>query len=156
VRPPGLVVAAFVTILLAAPAVAQKPGSADSGKPSAKAAAQAEEAFKKAEAFGEKNNLVEALRWYRVAADQGHLESQNNVGMFYVSGMGVKKDVVEGARWLRKAADRGHDVAQRNLGFLYLQGIGVAQDRAEAIRWLRKAADQGDEEAKSVLKRLGR
>ena len=152
-RPLGFVVAAF--ILFSAPALAQKPGSADPGKSSAKPAAPAEEAFKKAEAFGEKNNFVEAMRWYRVAADQGHLESQNNVGMFYVAGMGVKKDVAEGARWLRKAADRGHDVAQRNLGFLYLQGIGVPKDRAEAIRWLHKAADQGDEEAKSVLKKLG-
>ena len=114
----------------------------------------AEEAFKKAEVLAQKKDYAAAMRLYRVAADQGHLESQNNVGMFYVMGMGVPKNVVEGEKWLRKAANAGHDVAQRNMGFLYLQGIGVPQDSAEAVRWLRKAADQGDEEARAALKAL--
>ena len=118
-------------------------------------AREAEEAFRKGEQFGEKKNYKEAMRWYRIAAEKGHLESQSNVGMFYVAGMGVPKDVAEGVKWLRKAADQGHEVAQRNMGFMYLQGIGVPQDRAEAIRWLRKAAEKGDDEAKAALKMIG-
>src|SRR5947207_13202961 len=61
-----------------------------------KASSPTEEAFRKGEEFGAKQNYAEALRWYRIAAENGHLESQNNVGMFYVTGMGVKQDVAQG------------------------------------------------------------
>lgn len=130
-------------------------GAAWGESPGSKPVASAEEAFRKAEAYGEKKNYREALRWYRVAADQGHAESQNDVGMFYISGMGVKKDYAEGMRWLRKAADQGSAIAERNIGFVYLQGMGVAPNRDEALRWLRKAAAKNDDEAKDALKALG-
>ena len=148
----GLLVSLAATTFSAAD---KAPSPARTGSSTQAVDAQAEEAFRKGEEFGEKKKYADALRWYRIAAERGHLESQNNVGLFLVSGMGGTKDVGEGIRWLRKAADRGHEVAQRNIGFMYLQGIGVPQDRAEALRWLRKAADQGDEEAKAGIKMLG-
>jgi TPR repeat protein len=152
----AVVVAAITVAMSMGPASGQKPApSSPAGSTAKKATAPGEEEFQKAEEFGAKNNYAEALKWYRIAADKGHLESQNDVGMFYIMGMGVPKDVAEGTRWLRKAADQGHDVAQRNMGIMYLQGIGVPQDNAEAIRWLRKAAAQGDDEAKGALKMLG-
>ena len=124
-------------------------GSALAQKPSA------EEAFKKAEALAEKKDYAGAMRNYRIAADQGHLESQNDVGLFYVMGMGVPKNVAEGEKWLRKAANSGHPTAQRNLGFLYMEGMGVPKDREKAIDWFKKAAAQGDDEAIAGLKALG-
>ena len=127
------------------------PMAASAQKPPA----PGEEAFRKGEEFAKKQNYAEALRWYRMAAEKGHLESQNDIGMFYVMGMGVKQDVAEGLRWLRKAADKGHPTAQRNLGVMYVQGMGLPQDREEGIRWLRKAAAQGDDDAKDALKSLG-
>jgi hypothetical protein len=138
----GCAAAALVLMLAAATALAQKPPGAD-------------EAFKKAEALAEKKDYAGAMRLYRIAADQGHLESQNDVGMFYLMGMGVPKNVAEGAKWLRKAADAGHPTAQRNMGFLYMEGMGVKKDRNEAIRWLKKSAAQGDEDAQAGLKALG-
>jgi TPR repeat protein len=149
-------IASVVAVLLVF--VAGTPLSAaekSSPPPTQTVDAKTQEAFRKGEEFAAKEKYADALRWYRVAADGGHLESQNNVGMFLVSGMGGRKDLGEGVRWLRKAAERGHDVAQRNMGFLYMQGLGVPKDRAEALRWLRKAADQGDEEAKAGIKMLG-
>ncbi len=148
---------AFALLMGVTPALGQQPSpSAPKDSPGRQAPAnEAEDAFRKGEQYSERKNYKEAMRWYRIAAEKGHLESQNNVGMFYLTGMGVPKDVAEGVKWLRKAADRGHEAAQRNMGIMYLQGIGVPQDRAEAIRWLRKAAEKGDDEAKSALKMIG-
>jgi TPR repeat protein len=135
------VATALVMLLCSGAALAQKPS--------------AEEAFKMGEALAEKKDFAGAMRNYRIAADQGHLESQNDVGMFYVMGMGVAKNVAEGEKWLRKAANAGHPTAQRNMGFLYMEGMGVPKDRAKAIAWFRKAAAQGDDEAIAGLKALG-
>jgi hypothetical protein len=50
---------------------------------------------------------VEAARWYRKAADQGHAKAQFNLGFMFSQGRGVAQSDVEAARWYRKAADKG-------------------------------------------------
>ena len=37
-------------------------------------------------------NLSEALKWYRKAADQGHAKAQNDLGVLYYEGEGVPKN----------------------------------------------------------------
>ena len=87
---------------------------------------------------------VEAVKWYRKAADQGYAKAQYNLGLMYDNGRGVAKDEVEAVKWFRKAADQGFAHAQNNLGYMYANGRGVAKDKVEAVKWFRKAADQGD------------
>jgi hypothetical protein len=48
---------------------------------------------------------MEAARWCRKAADQGHALAQNNLGTMFYEGRGVAQSGVEAARWYRKAAD---------------------------------------------------
>jgi hypothetical protein len=84
----------------------------------------------------------EAVRWYRMAADQGLPEGQNSLGYSYDLGLGVPQDSEEAVKWYRMAADQGHMIAQSNLGTMYADGTGVAEDDAEAVRWYRLAADQ--------------
>jgi TPR repeat protein len=86
---------------------------------------------------------VEAARWYRKAADQGHADEHYNLGFMFVHGRGVAQSDVEAARRWQKAADQGIAGAQSNLGLMFVQGRGVAQSEVEAARWCRKAADQG-------------
>jgi TPR repeat protein len=86
---------------------------------------------------------AEAMRWLRLAAEQGYASAMYNLGSMYLSGSGVAKDDMEAARWYRLAADRGHVWSQCNLGDFYNAGTGVAQNKAEAARWYRLAADQG-------------
>ena len=86
---------------------------------------------------------VEAVRWYRLAAEQGDARAQFELGFRYEAGRGVPQDDAEAIRWYRAAADQGEAFAQNNLGMKYGQGRGVPQDDAEAIRWYRAAADQG-------------
>jgi hypothetical protein len=94
---------------------------------------------------------VEAVKWYRKAADQGNPNSQSYLGECYRDGSGVTVDYAEAARWYRKAADQSHPTAQNNLGWCYANGDGVAQDFEEAIKWFQKAAELGHAEAQYSL-----
>jgi len=59
---------------------------------------------------------VEAVVWYRKAADQGYADGQFNLGLMYRTGRGVPQDDVEAVVWCRKAADQGHAQAETCLG----------------------------------------
>ena len=85
---------------------------------------------------------AEAVRWSRLAADQGLAVGQSNRGS--AEGRGVPQDDAEAVRLFRLAAELGHASAQSNLGSMYAEGRGVPQDDAEAVRWSRLAADQGN------------
>ena len=87
---------------------------------------------------------AEAVRWYRLAAEQGFAAAQYNLGWVYANGDGVPEDDAEAVRWYRLAAEQGLAEAQYNLGLMYSNGEGVREDDAEAVRWLRLAAEQGD------------
>lgn len=54
----------------------------------------------------------EAVRWYRLAADQGYVLAQFNLGWMYANGRGVSKNNEEAERWYRRAADQGNVLAQ--------------------------------------------
>ena len=87
---------------------------------------------------------AEAVRWYRLAADQGHTGAQYDLGFSYMMGeLGLPHDYAEAVRWFRLAADQEDLSAQYYVGLLYEKGRGVAQNDAEAARWFRKAADRG-------------
>ena len=65
--------------------------------------------------LGVVNDEVEAVCWYRKAAEQGHAKAQFNLGNSYYKGEGVEKDIREAARWYAKAAEQGHAKAQAKL-----------------------------------------
>jgi len=96
---------------------------------------------------------VEAARWFRLAADQGHVLAQTDLAIRYENGRGVPQDAAEAVRWYRLAADQGYADAQFSLGARYGNGSGVPEDDAEAARWMRLAADQGHVNAQYTLGR---
>lgn len=100
---------------------------------------------------GTKKNMSEAVKWYAMAADQGHMIAQNNLAAMYENGLGVEVDEKAAAKWYRKAADVGYANAQYNLGQLYAQGRGVQQDINEAKYWYRIASRQGVKKAAAAL-----
>jgi TPR repeat protein len=67
---------------------------------------------------GVKKDAVQAVHWYRKAAEQGYAQAQCNLGVMYANGLGVEKDAVQAVHWFRKAAEQGHAQAQHNLGVL--------------------------------------
>jgi tetratricopeptide (TPR) repeat protein len=113
-----------------------------------------EDALKNGKAAQDRQDYGEAMRSYRMAADQGNADAQVYVGNLFYLGQGTVQDYPEALRWYRKAADRGNADAEFSIGLLYEYGLGVPEDYAEATRWYRKAADQGNAFAKSRLEAL--
>ena len=103
---------------------------------------------------GVPRNNAEALRWYRLAADQGLADAQNRLGVMLAAGHGTAPDHNEAARWYRKAADQGHASAQNNLGRCYERGEGVTGSPVLAAQWYQRSADQGHAPAQYNLGRL--
>ena len=106
---------------------------------------------------GVPQDAAEAVRWYRLAAEQGDATAQFNLGNMYRTGRGVPQDAAEAVRWYRRAAfprPAGVSVppvAQSMLGFMYDTGEGVPQDDTKAVRFYRLAAEQGDATAQFNL-----
>ena len=63
----------------------------------------------------------EAVKWYRMAADQGLVAAQYNLGLKYERGEGVGRDHGEAVKWFRKAADQGYGPAREMLRKLAVQ-----------------------------------
>ena len=99
---------------------------------------------------GVPKDAVQAVAWFRKAAEQGHASAQSNLGAMYATGEGVPKDAVQAVAWYRKAAEQRHASAQSNLGAMYSRGEGVPKDLVIAYMWRNLAAAQGEEIGKTA------
>jgi TPR repeat protein len=57
----------------------------------------------------------EAVKWLRLAAEQGLAQAQFNLGVLYKKGEGTAQDIKQAVKWYRLAAEQGHVSAQYNL-----------------------------------------
>jgi len=96
-------------------------------------------------------NMMEAVRWFRKAADLGYAKGMFALGTSYADGTGVNPSEAEAVRWLAKAAELGDTDAMVNMGFYHTRGGVVHKDDAEALRWYRLAADKGNPVAMFTL-----
>jgi len=87
---------------------------------------------------GVEQDSEKAIKWYTVAAEQGHIESQNALANLY----NEQKDYSEAVKWWKKSADQGNAMGQANLGNMYMLGIGTEKNSTLALSLFRKAADQ--------------
>jgi uncharacterized protein len=101
--------------------------------------------------LGVAKNQVEAVKWYRKAAEQNHADAQYNLSVSYSKGAGVAKNKIEAVKWCRKAAEQNLAMAQAVLGSDYFFGEGVTKDEVEAVKWFRRAAEQNHAEAQYNL-----
>ena len=62
-----------------------------------------------------KPDQEKAYRMMKRAAEAGLASAQDNLGLFYMSGIGIKADYQTGMEWFRKAADQGYDSAIKNI-----------------------------------------
>jgi hypothetical protein len=95
-------------------------------------------------------DYAEAVRWYRLAAEQGYDVAQFRLGFIYDNGQGVPQDYAEAVRWFRLAAEQGIAGAQVNLGAMYNNGQGVPQDIVLAHMWFNIASANGSENATKI------
>jgi hypothetical protein len=87
-------------------------------------------------------NLAEAVKWYRKAAEQGHDSAQYKLGLAYQKGKGVPKSETEAYIWLNISAENGAP----------FNGRGRAGELADEIRASLSAIQL--EQAEKIAKRL--
>jgi TPR repeat protein len=61
---------------------------------------------------GVEKDTVEAMKWYRKAAEQNYAEGQFTVGACYAGGHGVEKDYTEAYAWYNLLAATTHPFAE--------------------------------------------
>jgi TPR repeat protein len=54
------------------------------------------------------------LKWYELAALQGHGDAQGNLGVMYAKGEGVTQDYKIAHMWFNVAAAAGNSIAAKN------------------------------------------
>lgn len=101
--------------------------------------------------FGVPQNMLEANRYFRMAADEGSTYATYLLARNYISGSGIAKDPVVGLGLLKLSAENGFTPAHSRLGYHYFKGDIVEKNNAEAARWLIVAANDGDELAAELL-----
>jgi hypothetical protein len=99
--------------------------------------------------WGVPQDDAEAVKWYRMAAEQGLADAQNSLGLMYRNGWGVPRDYVEAARWYEKAGDQNNDNVRRcQTAYTVMNAYRAYND---VLKWCSGAADQGDAVAQAIL-----
>lgn len=87
---------------------------------------------------GVPKDLIEAAKWYRLAAEQGDAKAQVNLGLLYNIGQGVTQNYVEAHMWWNLAAAQGHEAARINRDVVAKEittvQLAEAQKRAREFR----------------------
>lgn len=95
--------------------------------------------------LGVEQNFKEAVRWFRLAANQGHQLGQNLLAKSYFYGMGVTQDFAQAKARFKTAAEQGEPEAQFMLASIYLD-LGdydeLERNPKEAYRWFSRSAQQ--------------
>lgn len=89
-----------------------------------------------------------AFEWVLKAANQGYVNAQIRLGIFYEIGIGVGKDDIEAMKWYAKAASQQNAKAIRMLAYSSFTQDG---NLSRKIELLIKAYDLGDNRSAFVL-----
>ena len=88
--------------------------------------------------------MVEVLRMFRDAANQGHAQATYNMAMACNTGLGdVPRDDLAAIEWYRKAAEeQDYPPAMNNLANAYILGVAGQKDDAAGLKWMRKVREE--------------
>ena len=136
-------------------------------------AQSAEDLYKEGDALYEAKKYEQAIPKLNAAANKGYKKAQYKLGKCYKEGYGVEKDRKKATQLFMKAAQQGYAKAEYEVAKAYLKGKGTATDEKKARLWLkralahenkgpeilakiRKKAAEGDDDAKRMLKLVGK
>ena len=106
-----------------------------------------ESLYNEAQALYQEGMYEKSIEKYKIAANQGSISAQWDLGIIYQNGRGVTKNYKEAIKWFSKAAQKGDKYAQFNLGYMYYIGQGTTKDAAEnGIRSVQENAPQAETE----------
>jgi len=88
-------------------------------------------------------DTAEAMKWFRMAAENEDAHAAYTLGRIYYKGEGTSVDYAEAMKWFRIAAEKGDANSQFRLSEMYLDGNGVDKDIVAAYAWLSLAIGNG-------------
>lgn len=97
-------------------------------------------------------DMAQAERWYALAAQQGHVQAENNYGLILFQN-GKRADAV---KWLEKSSQRGEARSQFVLGTMLFNGDAVPKDWRRAYALMTRASSAGLPQAASTLAEMDR
>ncbi len=107
--------------------------------------------FECARKLHEEGNRREAAKYYKNAADKGHVGAMNMyaliLGFKGKNKWGVKRNMQKAAEYYKKAADKKNAFAMCRYGLMLEEGIGVEKNEKLAAKYYKEAADKGYAEA---------
>ena len=104
--------------------------------------------------YGVLKDKAEAVKWWRLSAEQGNVYAQDDLGLMYFNADGVPRDFAEALKWFSLAAKQGRAEAQSKLGLMYLKGWGILKDSLTAHMWYNIASANGSNGAGQRRDRL--
>jgi hypothetical protein len=87
-------------------------------------------------------NVIEAAKYYKLAADQNHARAQFNYGSCLAQGKGVPVDLIGAATYFKLAADQNHAQAQFSYGFCLEHALGVERNASMCFEFYQESARQ--------------
>jgi len=92
--------------------------------------------------YGFAKDAAEAVKWWRLAAEQGNWFAQLQLARAYRDGEGVPKDTLRAMEWYRKSAAQGDWLPQSLLAHEYADSKSPRADNVLAYAWFNLAASK--------------
>ena len=108
----------------------------------------AKEQYELGKKFYDYKNYVDAVKYYRIAADQGNMDAQYALGHCYYYGQGVVKDHGEAVKWYQKAADQGLADAKEKLKKIKKSSVAIKKTPSIAVEKSSSIIIDGKQSAK--------
>lgn len=94
------------------------------------------------------NDYQNAIKYYRLAADNGHIEAQYWLAYYYDE---IFNDFENAKKYYHLAADNGNKCGQFDLAIIYRD---IEHDKINAKKYFKMAAEQGHKGAETALEEL--
>ena len=91
-----------------------------------------------------------------MAAENGNVNAQFNLGLFYEHGKGVTKNISQAINWYRIAGEQGDALSLYNLGTLYYKGSGIEQNKHVAKELFGRSCDNQFQQGCDSYKNLNK
>ena len=105
------------------------------------------------EEMGIEPNLQKAIKYYKIAADLGDVESMNKYASMLYNGEGTKANPKVACKYYQMAVDKGNKFAMYYYALMLIQGNGTKKDLDKASKYLEKSSALGYANAKKQLKK---
>lgn len=81
-------------------------------------------------------SIKKGVEWLRVAAENGQILAQDELGELYEQGKHVQQDFAKAAKWYKRAALNSYSHSTKKMAEFAAEGKGVEKNIIEAYAWL--------------------